>query len=324
MILAGDIGGTKTHLALFADDGEGPVELASYRSRELDIVAMIEDFLADRPAEVVHACLGVAGPVHEGKSSVVNLAWPVHAYRVAQLLDLPSVDLINDLEANAHGIPALQPDDFAVLNEGDPDASGNAAVISAGTGLGQAGLYWDGKRHHAFATEGGHADFAPRNEQEFALHRFLAAETGHVSCERVCSGMGLANIHRFLGGGVSDPGEIAAAALAGTDQRASEALDLMVSIYGAEAGNLALKVMATGGVYLGGGIAPKILPKLAGGSFMRAFADKGRFSTLLERIPVRVMLNDKAALLGAARFGAAALARARSIPSDHLTLARSE
>ena len=322
MILAADIGGTKTHLALFAVDGSGPVEAASYPSGELDATVMIERFLSENPAEVLHACLGVAGPVRDDVISGVNLAWSVEAGGVNELLGGAPVQLINDLEANAWGLAALGPDDFAVLNEGDREATGNAAVISAGTGLGQAGLYWDGERHHPYATEGGHSDFAPRNEMEIALYRFVAAETGgHVSYERVCSGLGLSTIYRFLGGGKEDAGTIARAALDRTDERAEAALDMMVSIYGAQAGNLALMVMATGGVYLGGGIPPKILPKLADGAFMRAFLDKGRFAELLACIPVRVILNDKAALIGAARCGASALSKA---PALEPTVARSE
>jgi glucokinase len=323
VILAGDIGGTKAHLALFEDDGGGPVELATYPTGEWDVLDMIQDFLSHHQAEVRHACVGVAGPVREGKAEAVNLSWAVHGDRIAEATGLPSFDVINDLEANAYGIAALEAEDFVVLNEGDPHAHGNAAVISAGTGLGQARLYWDGKRHRPFASEGGHADFAPRTESEIALYRYLAGEAGHVSYERVCSGMGLVNIYRFLGGGTADAGEIAQAALDGRDERAGSALDIMVSIYGAEAGNLALKVMAIGGVYLGGGMPPKILPKLFDGTFMRAFADKGRFSSLLERIPVRVILNDKAALLGAVRCAASALAGATP-PSRPLTFARSE
>jgi glucokinase len=231
--------------------------------------------------------------------------------RLAELLGLDSVGLLNDLEANAWGIQALGPEDLAVLNEGDPRATGNAAVISAGTGLGEAGLYWDGERHRVFASEGGHADFAPRGEVQLELYRFLAAEIGHVSYERVCSGMGIVNIYRFLlhSGSLAEPewyraaddkaAAVSTAASQG-DETADRALELFCSIYGAEAGNLALKVMATGGVYVGGGIAPKIVPRLQGGGFMRAFTDKGRLSRVLERIPVRVILNDKTALLGAA------------------------
>jgi glucokinase len=325
MILAGDIGGTKTHVALFTREGRGPLHLSTYPSGEHDgLDTMVQAFLADHPAEVSHACFGVAGPVRNGVCETTNLVWPVEANALAELLDLPRVHLINDLEANAYGVAALEPQDFAVLNDGDPQAAGNAAVVSAGTGLGEAGLYWDGERHRPFACEGGHADFAPRDELQAGLYRYLAAEYKHVSYERVCSGMGLVNIYRYLGGSGADARKISRDAVEGTDERASTALDLMISIYGAEAGNVALTIMATGGVYLGGGIAPRILPRLSDGSFMRAFIDKGRFSSLLKAIPVRVILNDKAALLGAARCATASLAAAGAPPSHPLTLARSE
>jgi glucokinase len=325
MILAGDIGGTKTHLALFTDDGEGPLRLSTYQSAEYDEpTSLVETFLSDHAGEVRYACLGVAGPVADGAVSSVNLPWPVYAHELVEVLDLPGALVINDLEANAWGISALGSEEFAVLNEGDPEARGNAAVVSAGTGLGEAGLYWDGRIHRPFASEGGHTDFAPRSKIEAALWRDLVADYGHVSYERVCSGGGLANIYRFLGGPAADPGAISRAALERSDDRAVRALDLMVSIYGAEAGNVGLKFMATGGIYLGGGIPPKILPKLADGSFMRAFTDKGRFSSLLERIPVRVILNDKAALLGAARCAVDALARQTAVAPYPPTLARSE
>jgi glucokinase len=282
---------------------------------------MLEAFLAEHTAEIEGACFGVAGPVRDGEcAETTNLAWPVSGPSVARLLGLPRVGLLNDLEANAWGIAALQPDDFGVLNRGDPAARGNAAVISAGTGLGEAGLCWDGQAHRPFATEGGHVDFAPRSELEVELWRFLLPEHGHVSYERVCSGMGLVNIERFLRAhtGVARPawleeemaaGDTAAAvSRAGLERRdalCSQALDLFVEIYGAAAGNLALKLMAVGGIYLGGGIAPKILARLRDGRFMDAFADKGRFRELLERVPVRVILNDRTALLGAARCAAA-------------------
>lgn len=322
MILAGDIGGTKTHLGLFAPDGNGPLRLSTYRSADYAHLAdLVGDFLSVHNAEVRYACLAVAAPMADGKGSVVNLPWPVYAHEIVERLRLPGVRVINDLEANARGVAALGPEDFVVLNEGDLDATGNAAVISAGTGLGEAGLYWDGERHHAFASEGGHADFAPRSELEAALCSQIELEYGHASYERVCSGMGLANIYRFLGGPDADPAAISQAALNG-DERAGWALDLMVSIYGAEAGNVALKLMATGGVYVGGGIAPKILPKLTNGAFMRAFVDKGRFRPLLERIPVRVILNEKAALLGAARCARSMLSGAEAA-GERLTLVRS-
>ncbi len=302
MILAGDIGGTNTRLALVGDDPRAPDAIEIYPSGDhASLEEMVRAFLTAHPAEPAAACFGVAGPVRDGYVRVTNVAWPVDAASLATLLRLEHVRLLNDLEANAWGIAALGPEDFHVLNAGRPDARGNAAVCSAGTGLGEAGLYWDGERHHAFACEGGHTDFAPRSEAQERLRAFLASEYGHVSYERVCSGMGLVNIYRHLAGGCDlDAAGISRLALAGTDETAAAALDLMVEIYGAEAGNLALKLMATGGVYLGGGIPPRILPKLEEGCFMRAFADKGRFVDLLAGIPVRVILNDRTALLGAA------------------------
>lgn len=305
MILAGDIGGTSTRLALF-DGDPTPEALEVYRSREHDgLEEMVGAFLRAHPAPVERAAFGVAGPVRGGRCvDTTNLAWPVEGASVAQAAGVAHVRLLNDLEANAYGLAALGPDDLHTLNAGAPDADGNIAVVSAGTGLGQAGLYWDGERHHVFATEGGHVDFAPRNDEEDGLRRFLASELDHVSYERVCSGLGLVNVHRYLAGGRElDAPAITRAALEG-DDTASRALDLMISIYGAQAGNAALTLMATGGVYLGGGFPPRILPRLREGGFMRAFVDKGRFRGLLERIPVHVILNDKTALLGAARAAA--------------------
>ena len=318
VILAGDIGGTKTNLALFngGDPGD-PVALVTYASREHgDLETMVRAFLVEHPVELQAACFGVAGPVHHRSVDATNLAWPVDAESLARLLELPHVGLLNDVEANAWGIAALGADDIAVLNEGDPAARGNAAVIAAGTGLGQAGLYWDGKRHHPFATEGGHVDFAPRNELEVELYRFLASELGHVSYERVCSGMGIDNLYRFflhLGSqpapdwylGAQDKAAAIAIAADAGDETAGRALELFCSTYGAQAGNLALIMMALGGVYLGGGIAPKLLPWLRRGSFIDAFVGKGRFESLLRSIPVKVILNDRTALLGAALFAMA-------------------
>jgi glucokinase len=304
MILAGDIGGTSTRLALFDTDVRTPVSIEMYRSREhAGLDEMVLDFLAHNPGEVESASFGVAGPVRGGRVEMTNLAWPVDAAEIAKVVGIPHVSLLNDLHANARGIEALGPEDLASVNDGEPGATGNVAVVSAGTGLGQAGLYWDGERHHAFAAEGGHVDFAPRNDVEDELYRFLAAEYAHVSYERVCSGIGLVNIHRFLSGGEDstlDGVEITRRALDGSDPVCVRALDLLVSIYGAAAGNFALTLMATGGVYLGGGIAPHLLGKLREGPFMQAFRDKGRLAELLDRIPVRVILNDKTALLGAA------------------------
>jgi glucokinase len=318
-ILAGDIGGTSTRLALFEPGSRSPVSLTKYRSEEHNgLPEMVDTFLAAHPATIEAAAFGVAGPVVEGKTETINLAWPVDDAQMATVLGLEDerVTLLNDLEANAWGIPWLQGDDLASLNDGDPGAVGNQAVISAGTGLGQAGLYWDGTEHSVFATEGGHADFAPGDELQGELLAFLRAELGHVSWERICSGMGLVNIERFLRARAGEPepdwlargGDASAAigdaAIHHTDEVSDEALDLMIDVYGRQAGNLALTLMATSGVFVGGGIAPKILPRLMDGRFLEAFVGKGRFEELLRRIPVKVILNDLTALLGAARRAA--------------------
>ena len=309
MDIAGDIGGTHTRLALFDPGAAGPAAVEIYSSRDHDgLEAMISAFLATHPAHVERACFGVAGPVQNGHVKTTNLAWPVDARHVARTLGIERVGLVNDLYANAYGIADLGPDDIATLREGDPSIGGNAAVISAGTGLGEAGLFWDRHRYHVFATEGGHTDFAPRDDEETALREHLARNHAHVSYERVCSGMGLVAIHDFLTGregvgvGRTDASGITQAALDGSDAICVRALDMMVSIYGAEAGNLALKLLATGGIYVGGGIAPRILEKLQAGPFLAALDAKGRFSELLSRIPVHVILNDRTALLGAARL----------------------
>ncbi len=324
MILAGDVGGTNTRLAVFDDNGGRltPTAEATFPSREHgSLEAVLRKFRAAHPFPVDRACVGVAGPVRQGRSDATNLPWLVDSRLVAEELGLKRVELINDLEANAWGIGVLERDDLAVLNAGAPDAGGNQAIISAGTGLGEAGLIWDGTRHRPFATEGGHSDFAPRNHLEMELLDYLLKQFQRVSYERVVSGPGLLNIYRFLrdtGRGEEpawlagrmrdqDPGAvISQAALDGKSDLCAQALDLFVSLYGAEAGNLALKVLATGGVYLGGGIAPKILSKLKDPNFLNAFTAKGRLKPLLQAIPVRVILNDKTALLGAARCAAMA------------------
>lgn len=322
MILAGDIGGTNTRLALFEMAGgmlkPGAAETVPSGAHG-GLEAIVAAFLARHGRRVAHACFGIAGPVKNGRCETTNLPWVVDAGTLALRLGLSAVSLLNDLEANAYGIAALGPEDFAVLNDGSPGAAGNAAVVSAGTGLGEAGLIWDGRRHQPFASEGGHADFAPSDEEQMELLRFLMKEFGHVSVERVLSGPGLHNIYRFLRdtSGSAElgwlaaemrergaPAAISAAGLEGRSALCSRALDLFAAIYGAEAGNMALTVMATGGVYLGGGIAPRILSRLRGPAFMEAFAAKGRLRPLVEAIPVRVILNDRAALLGAARCAA--------------------
>jgi glucokinase len=262
----------------------------------------------------------VAGPVKDGRTETPNLPWVVDARRLADILGVPRVTLLNDLKANAYGLRHLGPTDFAMLQAGAKEAVGNQAILSAGTGLGAAGLYWDGQHHHPFATEGGHADFAPRNRLEADLMEQIAREKGRVSAERILSGSGLVRLYRFLRerSGEPEPAglaeqfakEDAAAvvsrcALDEVDPVCVKALDLFVSIYGAEAGNVALRMLASGGVFLGGGIAPKILSRLKrDGLFMTAFLDKGRMRPLLETVPVLVVLNDRAALWGAAHCAA--------------------
>lgn len=321
-VLAGDIGGTSARLACFAVHGERCELVAErwYKSCEHGSpVEVVRNFVHECGITVDRACFGVAGPVREGRVQTPNLPWIVDGGELAHSLGLPVVEIINDLEANAHGIDLLGEDDFAVLNPGVPMEGGTIAVISAGTGLGMAFAYWDGTAHRPLPTEGGHADFAPRNELETELLLHLRGEHGRVSCERVVSGPGLRNIYRFFRDcrHISESPEVAAEMLSGDPSRAISraalegscelcvrTLDLFVSLYGAEAGNVALRYLATGGIYVGGGIAPKIINKLREPYFMLAFTAKGRLSPLLETIPVRVILNERTALLGAARCAA--------------------
>jgi len=321
MILAGDIGGTNARLAYF-QPRNGHLRLISERvfpSRDYsELGEIVAKFLADAAARPEVACFGIAGPVRNGRVETSNLPWIVEQSRLAKQIRLPATVLINDLEANAWGIAALGANDITPLNQ-VATALGNQAVIAPGTGLGEAGLFWNGRQHQVFACEGGHADFAPQGDLQSDLLRFLAGRYRHVSYERILSGPGLVNVYEFLRGkhageepaGFSaqlKQGDAAAtisrAALKGTNPLAERALDLWISVYGAEAGNLALKLMATGVIFLGGGISPKILPKLMGPLFMKAFLEKGRLRPLLENIPVQVITNDKAGLLGAARCAA--------------------
>jgi glucokinase len=322
MILAGDIGGTNARLAYFQTQN-GHLRLVAERvfpSREhSELGEIVSKFLADSGTRPDAACFGIAGPVRNGRVETSNLPWVIEQARLAKQIQLPDTLLINDLEASAWGVPALTAADFVPLHEGKGPAIGNQAVIAPGTGLGEAGLFWDGSRHHVFACEGGHSDFAPRGDLQIGLLRFLQAQFGHVSYERVLSGPGLVNVYTFLresGCGEESPvfreqlkksdaaAVISRAALDGTSVLAEQALDLWISVYGAEASNLALKLMATGGLYLAGGISPKIISKLTGPTFTQAFLEKGRLSPLLQAIPVQVIMNDKTGLLGAARCAA--------------------
>ena len=322
MILAGDIGGTNARLAYFQPQN-GHLRLVTesvFPSREhSELGEIVSKFLADSGTLPDVACFGIAGPVRNGRVETSNLPWVIEQARLAKQIHLPATLLINDLEASAWGVAALAAGDFVSLHQGKGPAIGNQAVIAPGTGLGEAGMFWDGTRHHVFACEGGHCDFAPQGDLQIGLLRYLQAQFGHVSYERVLSGPGLVNVYAFLresGCGQesaafrdelkkSDAAAvISRAALDGTSNLAEQALDLWISVYGAEASNLALKLMATGGLYLAGGISPKILPKLTGSTFLQAFFDKGRLSSLLEAIPVQVIMNDKIGLLGAARCAA--------------------
>lgn len=326
MILAGDIGGTNTRLA-FVDAAPGGMRILfekTFPSRErTSLEAALDEFFSLHRAAFTRASFGIAGPVRNGRCEATNLPWVVDAKSVAKRLRLKRVGLINDLVANAYGIAMLRGKDFVTLNKGARNAQGNRALISAGTGLGEAGMLWDGAAHRPFASEGGHADFAPRNHLEMELLDHLMKRHGRVSYERLVSGPGLVNAYHFLrdtGKGKEPPwlaeqlrhGDPAAVisrhALDGKSPLCIQALDLFVSVYGAEAGNLALAIMATGGVYLGGGIAPRIVSKLREPGFMNAFTAKGRLSPLLMDIPVRVIMNPKTALLGAARHAALGLA----------------
>jgi glucokinase len=319
MILAGDIGGTNARLAYFQPQN-GHLQMVSERvfpSREHsefgEIVSQFVDASGTQPEA---ACFGIAGPVRNGRVETSNLPWVIEQSKLAKQIRLPATLLINDLEASAWGIGALDDGDLVPLNHVSGPAVGNQAVIAPGTGLGEAGLFWDGNRHHVFACEGGHTDFGPQGDLQIELVKYLQARFGHVSYERILSGPGLVNVYEFLRDSGcdkesdefaavlknSDPAAaISRAALDGTQPLADKALDLWVAVYGAEASNLALKVMATGGLFLAGGISPKILSRLTGPVFMQGFLAKGRLRPLVEAIPVQVVTNDKAGLLGAAR-----------------------
>ena len=322
MILAGDIGGTSTRLGTF-DVQRGTVVLVdaeTFSSRaRVSLEDVVREFVSSRSIPIEHACFAIAGPVIGARVKTSNLPWVIDAVTLSALLHVPHVWLINDLEAAGYGLGLLEEKDLLMLNPGAPQVSGNAGIIAAGTGLGEAGLYWDGGQHHPFACEGGHADFAPRTAEEMELLQHLLRRFGRVSYERVVSGPGLENVYRFLReqavgeepawlvDDMARRGTAAAishAALQGTCEVATRALDLFVSVYGAEAGNLALKMLATGGLYVGGGVAPRIVAKLTDGTFMDAFVAKGRMRPLLEAIPVRVVLNEHTGLLGAARVAA--------------------
>jgi len=321
-ILTGDIGGTNTRLAVFDTETRQlqPSSLTVFRSNNCSSLdEVVAHYLSRHGGVCKYACFGVAGPIKDRRCKTTNLPWQVSAADIEHGLRLNKVWLLNDLEAMAWGIPALANDALHTLQEGSLDAQGNQCIIAAGTGLGEAGaIKWEGDNYQPFATEGGHSDFAPRNALEFALFEHLAQRFGHVSWERLVSGPGLVEIYQFLIKhhkhteplylDFDDPAAtISEAAMDNSCPISVEALDLFISFYGAEAGNLALKHQATGGIFIGGGIAPKILPKLQDGRFLQAFHDKGRMEPLLQSMPVKVILDNKVALYGPGRYAMAQL-----------------
>ena len=323
MFLVGDIGGTKTNIAVVElTSGKFKIILEkNHSSKNYDSLrTIVNEFTAEnKDLKISSACFGVAGPVKNGLCDATNLPWLVNAKKIAELLNIDSnsVSLLNDLEAAAYGIEVLEDKDVFVLNKGIEQKNGNRCLISAGTGLGEAIIFWDGKRYKPSASEGGHTDFAPRNKIEIDLLNYLINKYGRISYERILSGPGLLNVYNFFKDTAyqstpswllerlknGDPSAaISEIAISRKDEACEKTLELFISVYGAEGGNLALTSLATGGVYLGGGIAPKILDKLKEGGFMQAFTHKGRLSVLVSQMPVKVILNDKIPLLGCANF----------------------
>lgn len=324
MLLAGDIGGTKTNLAIFSsvDALRSPVREATFPSAQYaSLELLVRDFLSQEDYDIQRACFGVAGPVIAGKARITNLPWVMDEATLQQETGIPSVHLMNDLAAMASGVPLLQANDLHTLNVGQPVEHGTLAVIAPGTGLGEAFLTWDGARYHTSPSEGGHVDFAPTNLFEIELLRYMLTRFDHVSYELVCSGMGLPYIYEYVRDValIDEPEQLSQQIASQEDPtplivksaldknapspRCVATLETFVSILGAEAGNLMLKVLATGGVYLGGGIPPRILSFLDSERFINAFRQKGRFSDLLTAVPIHVITNPRLALLGAAYYG---------------------
>jgi glucokinase len=317
-ILAGDIGGTKTNLGIFTSGKRRPLLkfFETYPSRECrDLESIITLFLKKYPVDIQSACFGIAGPVHNGACRVTNLPWEVRESGIKKRFKFKYVQLINDLTATSYAVPFLTRNEIQTVNKGHAQKNGNLALIAPGTGLGEALVVRENGGYGPVTSEGGHVDFAPNNEKEIELWRYLKKRYGHVSLERILTGQGLTDIYAFMTSRRKSRGDIkiiqemkksdpamviSQAAIKGEPASCKTALDMFVSILGAAAGNLALTGMTKGGVYLGGGIPPKILPKLRDGTFFSSFIDKGRFKGLLVDMPVYVILNSSAALLGAA------------------------
>jgi len=320
MILAGDIGGTKTLFAIYDNDTElnNPILQKSYRSQKYqNFTELLSEFLETNTIKFDRFCFGVAGPVINGEANISNLGWRIFENELSQLFKTSNVKLLNDLEAMSYGVVKMQNHDLEIVNPGNPVPYGNIAIIAAGTGLGEGFLIWNGLHYRAIASEGGHVDFAPQDSVEVELLQYLKKQYQHVSYERVLSGMGLTNIYQFLKWyrNYQEPPELKARlesedpnvviselGLAGKNPICEETLNRFMIIYGAEAGNLAIKIMATNAVYIGGGIAPKILPKFKENFFIDSFLNKGRLQSVLKDIPVKVILNPYTALIGAAHY----------------------
>ena len=321
MILAGDIGGTHIRLAAFELEGnrlQCAVEKIYEAANHKGLCEPLRKFVMGEGIPVDRACFGVAGPVRHNQVKVSNLPWTIDGLELAEELRLRCVGLLNDLEAYAYGIGALDSKDFVTLQEGQQEAAGNTAVISAGTGLGEAGLFWDGFRLHPFASEGGHSDFSPRSDVEIEMLKYMLKRFGHVSWERVLSGPGIRNIYEFLRDTktaeeprwLADeikqahdvPALISQHAIEHKSPICEQTMELFISLYGAEAGNCALKFMSLGGMYIGGSIAAKILTLMKHPVFLESFRAKGRMQKLLEDMPVKIVLNDDAGIIGAARY----------------------
>jgi glucokinase len=339
LLLAGDVGGTKTLLAIY-DAGEGartPILQNEYRSASYaSLEVMVREFLATSPCAVRLACFDVAGPVTDGRVHLTNLSWTIDAAALRADLGLDEVFLLNDLEATAYAVPRLKAEEIHTIHAGRRDATGAIAVIAPGTGLGEAFLVWANGIYVTCSSEGGHASFAPTDERQATLWHYLSARFGHVSVERVCSGLGIANIYDFLRATdpAAEPAAFTATLAAATDRTplivraglagpvgnplAAAALDLFVTALAVEAGNLALKVWSTGGVYLAGGIPRRVLPLLTDGQFMQSFVNKGRFGAMMGTLPVHVVMTE-AALLGAALYGLDRLSSARQLAGQIAT-----
>jgi glucokinase len=325
MLLAGDIGGTKTHLAIYTLESgpREPIKDQVFPSAQYpNLETMVQEFMAGSNIPVERAVFGVAGPVVEGEARITNLPWVIRESRLREVLEIPEVDLLNDLQGIAYAVPHLQPDELHTLNDGEPQSCGPIGVLAPGTGLGQAYLTWDGTRYRAHASEGGHTDFGPTDMQEMGLLRYMLQRYDHVSYEKVCSGLGIRNLYAYLkdSGYAPEPPWLAQQLITGSDptpiivqaalqheqqpcELAVATLRMFVSILGAQAGNVALMLLCTGGLYLGGGIPRRIVPWLEHKYFMQSFLNKGRFGTVLIRTPVHVIMSPGAALFGVTCYG---------------------